>query len=267
MTDVTSSASLHGKVALITGGGRGIGRGIAVELARRGASLIVTYVKDAESAESTLKELHNLSFGNIALQADVSNVEEIPQLFEEAIAVHPFHKLDIVVSNSGVEGFGHISEITPEDFDRIFAVNTRGQLFVAQQAYKHLSVGGRLVLMSSVSANAKGVPKHSIYAGSKAAIEAFARSLAVDFGPKKITVNAVAPGGVKSDMYLENARHYIPSSDSMNNNEIDERMANASPLKRVAVPEDVARVVAFLCSEDGGWVNGQTITITGGAAL
>ena len=113
----------------------------------------------------------------IAIQADVSKPAEVARLFEEAVA--HFGHIDIVVSNSGVESFGHISEITPEEFDRVFSINTRGQLFVAQQAYKHLTPGGRLVMLSSISAQAKGVPKHALYSGSKCAVEAFARCLAV----------------------------------------------------------------------------------------
>ena len=106
-----------------------------------------------------------------------------------------FKKIDIVVSNSGVESFGHISQITPEEFDPAFAINTRGQLLVAQQAYKYLTPGGRLILFTSISAQARGVANHAIYSGSNAAVEAFARCLAKNMGDNKITVNAVAPGG------------------------------------------------------------------------
>jgi len=172
-------------------------------------------------------------------------------MFEKAVA--HFGHLDIVVSNSGVESFGHISEITPEECDRVFAVNTRGQLFVAQQAYKHLTVGGKLVMLSSISAQAKGVANHAIYSGSKGAVEAFARCLAVgencpcsfsrlfrplvlvsclqrwligylflDFGPKRINVNSIAPGGIRTDMYVEAARKYIPNQASMTDQQIDE---------------------------------------------
>jgi len=173
-----------------------------------------------------------------------------------------------------LEHFGDIQDVTPEEFDRVFAVNTRGQFFVAQQAYKYLSEGGRLILLSSVSAQARGVKKHALYSGSKAAVEAFARCLATDFGDKRITVNAIAPGGVKTDMYAEAARKYIPGAEGGPNGEgrwsdkqVEDAVAKFSPLSRVAVPNDIARVVAFLASEDGGWINGQTISISGGAAM
>ncbi|KAL9588530.1 MAG: hypothetical protein Q9203_002656 [Teloschistes exilis] len=217
---MTDTSRLDGKVALVTGSGRGMGRQNAIELAKRGASLIINYAKSASAAEKVVSEIEALGGKAIAIKADVSQPAEIVELFEKAMK-HYGH-LDIVVSNSGVESFGHISEITPEEFDRVFMVNTRGQLLVAQQAYKHLSVGGRLIMLSSISASAKGVKDHSIYSGSKGAVEAFARCLAVDFGPKRITVNAIAPGGIKTDMWVEAARKYIPGSDNWSDEQVDE---------------------------------------------
>lgn len=248
---MTDTSRLDGKVALVTGSGRGMGRQNAIELAKRGASLIINYAKSASAAEKVVFEIEALGGKAIAIKADVSQPAEIVELFEKAMK-HYGH-LDIVVSNSGVESFGHISEITPEEFDRVFMVNTRGQLLVAQQAYKHLSVGGRLVMLSSISASAKGVKDHSIYSGSKGAVEAFARCLAVgtlptlhpypypfkpptiysiliqatppplqDFGDKRITVNAIAPGGIKTDMWVEAARKYIPGSENWSDEQVDE---------------------------------------------
>lgn len=172
-----STSRLDGKVALVTGSGRGMGRQNALELASRGASVVINYSRASAPAAAVVSEIEALGSSAIAIAADVSKPAEIATLFEKAVA--HFGKLDIVVSNSGVESFGHISEVTAEEFDRVFAVNTRGQLLVAQQAYKHLGKGGRLVMLSSISASAKGVPNHSVYSGSKGAVEAFARCLAV----------------------------------------------------------------------------------------
>lgn len=172
-----STSRLDGKIALVTGSGRGMGRQNALELASRGASVVINYSRASAPAAAVVKEIEALGSRAVAIAADVSKPAEIATLFEKAIA--HFGKLDIVVSNSGVESFGHISEITAEEFDRVFSINTRGQLLVAQQAYKHLEKGGRLVMMSSLSAGAKGVRNHSIYSGSKGAVEAFARCLAV----------------------------------------------------------------------------------------
>ena len=165
-----------GKVALITGSSRGLGRQIAVELASRGASIVINYAKSASAADEVVEEVEKLGQKAIAIKADVSKPAEIVQLFEKAI--DHFGRLDVVVSNSGLEHFGKIEDVTADEFDRVFAVNTRGQFLVAQQAYKHLQVGGRLILTSSISAQAKGVRDHAVYAGSKAAVEAFARSFA-----------------------------------------------------------------------------------------
>ncbi|CAF9922674.1 MAG: Elsinochrome reductase 1 [Heterodermia speciosa] len=260
-----TTSRLDGKVALVTGSGRGMGRQNALELAARGASLVVNYAKSASAAEKVVSEIEALGAKAIAIKGDVSQPQQIVALFEQA--VEHYGHLDIVVSNSGVESFSHISEITAEEFDRVFAVNTRGQLLVAQQAYKHLTEGGRLVMLSSISASAKGVKNHAIYSGSKNAVEAFARCLAVDFGDKRITVNAIAPGGVKTDMYVEAARKYIPGSENWSDEKVDEFASSWSPLRRAAYPEDIARVVAFLCSQDGEWVNGQVLQLSGGAAM
>ena len=176
-TESHSTSRLDGKIALVTGSGRGMGRQNALELASRGASLVINYAKSASAAEKVVSEIGALGAKAIAIKGDVSQPAEIVALFDKAIE-HYGH-LDIVVSNSGVESFGHISEITPEEFDRVFTVNTRGQLLVAQQAYKHLTEGGKLVMLSSISASAKGVKDHAVYSGSKNAVEAFARCLAV----------------------------------------------------------------------------------------
>ena len=172
-----SSTRLDGKVALVTGSGRGMGRQNALELASRGAHLVINYSHAEEPAHHVVEEIEKLGSKAISIKADVSHPEETAAMFEKA--VQHYGHLDIVISNSGVESFGHISEITPQEFDRVFSVNTRGQLFVAQQAYKHLTNYGRLIMLSSISASAKGVPKHAIYSGSKCAVEAFVRCLAV----------------------------------------------------------------------------------------
>ena len=177
----SSTSRLDGKVALVTGSSRGMGRQNALELASRGASLVICYTSSAAAAEVVVKDIESIGSRAIAIKADVSKPAEIAALFEQA--VKHFGKLNIVVSNAGVETFGHVSEITPEEFDRVFAVNTRGQLFVAQQAYKYLEEGGRLVMLSSISAQARGVANHAVYSGSKGAVEAFARCLAVGMSP------------------------------------------------------------------------------------
>lgn len=230
---------LDGKVALVTGSGRGIGAAMATELARCGAKVVVNYAKSAGPASKVVDEIKSLGSDAVAIQADVSKVPEIERLFDEAIKA--FGGLDIVCSNSGVVSFGHLEDVTEvrtacdgshlgpqedllmlvqEEFDRVFGINTRGQFFVAREAYKRLHEGGRIILMSSNTAINFTVPRHSLYSASKAAINAFVRCLAKDCGKKKITVNAVAPGGTVTDMFHETAKDYLPNADHMTKQQI-----------------------------------------------
>lgn len=202
---------LDGKVALVTGSGRGIGAAMAIELGRAGAKVVINYASSRESAEKVVAEIQGLGSEAIAFQADIRQVAETTRLMDQAMA--HFGKLDIVCSNSGVVSFGHLNDVTEEEFDRVFSLNTRGQFFVAREAYRHLTEGGRIILMSSNTAKDFSVPKHSVYSGSKGAIDSFVRILSKDCGHKKITVNAVAPGGTVTDMFHEVSQHYIPDGE------------------------------------------------------
>ena len=217
----------------------------------------MNYVKGHTGALSICKSIESFGSRALAIQADVSRVPEITRLFEEAVA--HFGKIDIVCSNSGMESFDKISEITEERFDLVFGLNLRAQFFVGQHAYKYCTPnGGRLILMSSIAAGLIGVGDHALYSGSKSAINGITKSFAKDFGHRGITVNAIAPGGVKSDMFAQVAWKYIPgATGEWSAERIEGAMAGHCPLGRCAVPEDVARVVAFLAGEDGGWVNGE----------
>ncbi|KAI9710474.1 MAG: Elsinochrome reductase 1 [Bogoriella megaspora] len=260
-----SSASLEGKVAVVTGSGRGIGASMAIELGKRGAKVVVNYANSEDAANEIVNEIIKNGSEAIAIKANVANVNETIELFDKTVA--HFGKLDICCSNSGVVSFGHLKDVTEEEFDRVFKINTRGQFFVAREAYKHMSVGGRIILMGSITGQAKGVPKHAVYSGSKGAIETFVRCMAVDCGDKKITVNCVAPGGIKTDMYHAVCREYIPGGDKLSNDQVDEYAATWSPMSRVGQPVDIARVVCFLASQDGEWVNGKVIGIDGAACM
>ena len=195
----------------------------------------------------------------------MSKLGEITRLFEDSRK--QLGKIDIVMSNSGTESWDKTEEITEEKFDHVFNLNAKAQFFVGQAALKYCEQGGRLVLMSSIAAGLIGVKNHALYNASKMAVIGMVKAFATDFGKKGITVNGVAPGGIKSDMFAQNAWHYIPGgSPDWPAAKIETLMAEHCPLGRCALPEDVARVVAFLCSEDGGWVNGEVITISGGSS-
>ncbi|KAL9004646.1 MAG: hypothetical protein Q9188_002537 [Gyalolechia gomerana] len=256
--------NLAGKVALVTGASRGIGAGIALELGVRKAAVIINYLKGRAGAEDIVRQIERLGGKAVAIQADVSKVPEITTLFESAKA--HFGKINFVISNSGTESFDKIEDVTEEKFDYVFGLNLRAQFFVGQHAYKYCEPGGRLVLMSSIAAGLLGVADHSLYSGSKSAVNGITKSFATDFGRRGMTCNAIAPGGVKSDMFTQVAWRYIPGADgTWSADAIESAMANHCPLGRCAMPQDIARVVAFLVSEDGGWVNGQVITISGGS--
>ncbi|OAA61849.1 hydroxynaphthalene reductase [Niveomyces insectorum RCEF 264] len=257
---------LAGKVALITGAGRGIGRGIALELGRRGAAVVVNYSRSSKAAEEVVDELARLGTNGLALQADISKPAEVVSLFDRAVA--HYGGLDIVVSNAGMEVWSSELDVTQELFDTIFNLNCRGQFFVAQQGLKHTRRGGSIILTSSVAASLTGIPNHALYAGSKAAVEGFTRAFAVDCGEKGVTVNCIAPGGVKTDMYDENSWHYVPGGyKGMSQDTIDAGILKACPLKRVGTPSDIGKAVFLLVSEEGEWINGQVIKLSGGSAV
>jgi len=264
MTQTHIPGRLDGKVALVTGSGRGIGAAIAIYLGQLGASVVINYASAREHAEKVVAKIQSLGSDAVAIQADMRRVDQIERLFDEAIA--HFGKLDIAVSNSGVVSFGHMKDVTEEEFDRVFSLNTRGQFFVAREAYKHLETGGRIVMTSSNTSKDFSVPKHSLYSGSKGAVDSFVRIFSKDCGDKRITVNAVAPGGTVTDMFHDVSQHYIPGGEKYTAEARQEMAAHASPLHRNGWPDDVAKVVGFLVSEEGEWVNGKVLTLDGGAA-
>ncbi|KAM0741866.1 hypothetical protein ACQRIT_004723 [Beauveria bassiana] len=255
---------LDGQVALVTGSGRGIGAAIAVYLGSLGAKVVVNYANSVKDAEKVVAQIKSDGSDAVAFKADIRDVSQIANLFDESI--EHFGRLDIAVSNSGVVSFGHLKDVTEEEFDRVFSLNTRGQFFVAREAYRVLTQGGRIILTSSNTAKDFSVPRHSLYSGSKGAIDSFVRIFSKDCGDKKITVNAVAPGGTVTDMFHEVSHHYIPNGEKYTAEQRQEMAAHASPLHRNGFPEDVARVVGFLASKEGEWVNGKVITLDGGAA-
>jgi tetrahydroxynaphthalene reductase len=255
---------LDGKVALVTGSGRGIGAAVAVHLGRLGAKVVVNYASSDAHAAKVVAEIRRLGSDAVAIKADVRQVSQTAKLFDSAVA--HFGRLDIAVSNSGVVSFGHLKDVTEEEFDRVFSLNTRGQFFVAREAYRCLNESGRIILTSSNTSRDFSVPKHSVYSGSKGAIDSFVRILSKDCGDKKITVNAVAPGGTVTDMFHAVSHHYIPGGEKYTPEQRQQMAAHASPLHRNGFPEDVANVVGFLASKEGEWINGKVITLDGGAA-
>ncbi|KAK7432877.1 hypothetical protein QQZ08_000348 [Neonectria magnoliae] len=264
MSAVTQSKPLSGKVSLVTGSSRGIGAAIALHLASLGSDIVINYVASRSAAEEVAKKARDLGVKAITVQADVTKTEALSTMFATAKA--ELGHLDIVMSNSGIEHFGNVGEVSEDEIDRVLSVNVKAQYLVAQQSYKHLADNGRLILTSSISA-VMGIPNHALYAASKAGIMGMVKCLAWDFGKRHITVNCVAPGGVKTDMYADAAAKYIPGGDKLSIEEIDERVGRMSPLGRPGLPDDIAGIVGLLASPEAQWITGQTMHASGGAHM
>ena len=251
---------LEGKVAIVTGSSRGIGKEIVMRLAQQGAKVIVNYRSSPDEAEKVVNKIEQQGGEATVIQADVSQVDQSKQLVEKT--VEKYDQLDILVSNAGIEHFAKLEEITLEDFNRVFSVNVAGQLFVAQAAAAYLPRGGRIVLTSSVSAK-MAVFYHTLYAASKAAVSAMVRNLALELGERGITINAIAPGGTATDMAKESAKHY--THPSLRDVPPDVLLKSIGALQRLAQPEEIAAAVAFLVSDDASYVTGSTLAVDGGA--
>jgi len=245
-------AKLKGKVALVTGAGRGIGRAIARRLAADGADVIVNYAKSADHARSLAAEIAELGGKATTIAADVSDLGQVAAMFDQLESQGV--KLDILVNNAGggSGGMPKLTDLTPEQFEYEFNLNTRSVYFVTQGAVALMNDGGRVVSLSSASTSTRQ-PGLSCYAGSKAAIEAFARIWATELAPRGITVNCVAPGIVDTDLIREN----IPA-------DLAKKYGAAVPLGRLGEPDDIADVIAFLSSDDARWITGQCLTVSGG---
>ncbi|EMD01040.1 hypothetical protein BAUCODRAFT_61485 [Baudoinia panamericana UAMH 10762] len=264
MSSQPRSKSLEGKVALVTGSGRGIGAAIVTRFAEHGANVVVNYHSSADKAEKVAEHCRSLGVKAVTVKGDVSSPADIERLFETA--AKELGGIDIVMSNSGIEHFNDLEQTKPVEIEKVFRTNVFGQYYVAQAAHKHMNKNGRLILISSISAQ-WGITRHAVYSASKAAIQGMVKCLAQDFGPKGITVNAVAPGGIKSDMWIETAKDYVPGGELMSDKDIDERISKMSPFNRPGYPEDIAGVVALLASPEAQWLTGQTLHAGGGAFM
>jgi 3-oxoacyl-[acyl-carrier protein] reductase len=242
--------ALNGKVAIVTGSARGIGRAIALRLAKDGAAVVVNYSGSVKQAHETVGLIEQAGVKAIAVQADVSKVADVKRLFDACFK--KFGRLDILVNNAGMMFTKPVVEVGEEEFDRIFAVNVKGTFLCCQEAAKRMAEGGRIINFSS-STTAMMLPGYAAYVATKGAVEQFSHVLAKELGPKNITVNVVSPGPTDTELFSQGKTE-----------EQKQRFGQMAALGRLGQPQDIADVVALLVSEDAHWITGQNIRANGG---
>lgn len=249
------------KIALITGGSRGLGKNAALRLAQQGHDIIVTYNTKKDEAQQVVSEAEALGRKAAAIQLNIEDVDSLDTFVTELTAVLTQHwatgKFDFLINNAGVGATIPFAQATPSDFDRLMNIHYKGVYFLTQKCLPLLNDGGRIINLSSGTTRFVN-PGYSIYASLKGAVEVLTRYLAKELGARNITVNVVAPGPVETDFNNAGIR---------SNPEIKGRLASLTALGRVGQADDIGGIIAFLCSEDGFWINGQRIEASGGINL
>jgi len=244
MTDKTS------KVAIVTGASRGIGAAVAERLAADGFTVVVNYSGDVKSAEALARKIEGKGGRALTAKADVSDPNAVRGMFDAAEAT--FGGVDVLVNNAGIMRLARIADSDDALFDQQIAVNLKGSFNAMREAGKRLRDGGRIVNFSTSVVGTR-LETYGVYAATKSAIETMTAILSKEMRGRHITVNAVAPGPTSTDLFLDGKSP-----------ELIDRLAKMNPLERLATPQDIASVVAFLVGPDGGWVNGQVLRANGG---
>ena len=244
--------SLAGKVAIVTGASRGIGRAIALRLSQEGASIVVNYARGAEQAKDVVSAIEAAGGKALAVQADVRKTAEIRDLFDRT--QETYSQIDILVNNAGVILSKPVAEVTEAEFDNLFAIDVKGTFLACQEAAKRMAEGGRIVNFSS-STTATMMPTYGVYVATKGAVEQLTRSLAKELGDRQITVNVISPGPTDTELFtIGKTAEQI------------QRFTQMTALGRLGKVEDIGDVTAFLCSEQARWITGQNIRVNGGIA-
>ena len=238
------------RTAIVTGASGGIGRGIAERLAKDGFSVVAQYAGNAAKAEKLVKDIEAAGGKAIAVGADISKPAGVEQLFAKAKSA--FGEITVVVNSAGIMLLAPIQKGDIDNFDKVIATNLRGSYLVMSEAANHIVDGGRIIVFSS-SVLGKSFPSYGAYIASKSGVEGLTRVLANELGPRNITVNAVAPGPVATDLFLQGKSEELIAS-----------ISKMAPLGRIGEVEDIVGIVSFLAGPEGGWINGQVIRVNGG---
>jgi 3-oxoacyl-[acyl-carrier protein] reductase len=245
-------SDLKGKVAVVTGASKGIGAAIAKSLSAAGAAVVVNYSSSKEGADRIVADIKSKGGKAIAVKGDVAKTGDVRQLFDETKKA--FGTLDVLVNNAGVYKFVPLEEITEDEFHREFNVNVLGKILATKEALKHFGPnGGSVINMSSIAS--AGVAEAAVYSGTKGAVDAITRGLAAELGPRKIRVNAIAPGTVETE-----GMH----SGGIMGSDFEKTMVASTPLGRIGQPDDIARIAVFLASDDSAWLTGERLAASGG---
>ena len=248
-------------IALVTGGSRGLGKNMALNLAHKGLDVLLTYHSQQAEAESVVAEITAQGRRAAAVQLDASNVSSFASFFEQVKATlkdtFEAEKFDFLINNAGTGLYQAFAETTEQQFDDLLNIHLKGPYFLTQQALPLLNDGGGIVNISS-GLTRLVMPGSSAYAAAKTAVEALTRYQAKELGARRIRVNVVAPGAIETD---------FGGGRTRDNQEINAHIASLTALGRVGLPTDVGPVVAFLCTPEAGWVNGQRLEVSGGQAI
>jgi 3-oxoacyl-[acyl-carrier protein] reductase len=244
---------LEGKVAVVTGASKGIGAAIALDLAKKGAAVVVNYALSSKDADKVVARITKSGGKAIAIQADVTKASDIERLFADTKKA--FGKLDILVNNAGVYSFGTLEQFTEEEFHRQFNANVLGLLLVTREAARLFGEHGGSVINIGSTVTSYTPPSSAIYTASKAAVDAITGVLAKELGPRKIRVNSVNPGLVETE-----GAHTI----GIIGGDYQKKREAETPLGRIGQPDDIARIVAFFASDDSAWLTGEIVNASGG---
>ena len=248
-----NNRKLVGKIALVTGASKGIGAGIAKQLAAEGAAVVVNYASSKSDADKVVDEIAKGGGKAVAIQGNVAKKADVEKLF--VAAEKALGKIDILVNNAGVYEFVPLENVTEQQFHRMFDTNVLGMLLVTQEALKHFnSAGGSIINIGSL-AGSLTPPTAVVYNATKGAVDAITRTLAKELGPRKIRVNAINPGMVITDGVVSAGFH---------ESEFRTMFESQTPLGRVGQPDDIAPAAVFFASDDSKWVTGETLVIAGG---